>query len=651
MLKTIIKLPDGTEISSGSNSVNAIQSVTLTECVNSGEDLTIGSTCANALEVTLITPGGVLDIPAGTRVTVLKQDGDNAPMQVGVFNLEKPTRPSANRMKLTGYDRVAELDKDLTDWLHALNKQDEWNYTLTEFASVVCAACGLTFKVTDVPNAGFPVPRFTRSAVTGRQIMQWLGEICCRFCRADVEGNIEFAWYEPSGKTITPEGELYYLQNGLSYEDYTTQKINAVRLRLANSTDGALWPAAVDGENSYIITDNAILNARITEDLLPHLLVIQEELADIAYTPCKVTVPICLDIRAGSIVEVYNKKGVPLTMLVMTKTTKGQMDTLECTGNRRRDTAAAVNSQSQSATAAAAAQNAFAGMTQEQIFKKLTDDGKIEGLYMLDGQLYINASYIKTGEFLANLITAGVLKSKDGSTFYLDLDKGELKLNASELFVSGKPIAEIAGQGTLTQSGVFNALTNNGALKGLYMQNGELYINASYLRSGTVSASLIDGASLVITKGSTIAGWNIDNNSIYKTPTGKGYKDGTFMSTGTGNSYIIGGSGSISGWVFGAGGKFGVTKDGAVYANDVHLQGEIDAQSGTIGGWDIGTTLSSNKDVTIKSATGTATWKQEASMEPDGIKVVLTYKSGNPVPTTKVLTQKIYWYQLAQITI
>lgn len=362
MLKTIIRLPDGTEISSGSNAVNAIQSVTLTECVNSGEDLTIGSTCANALEMTLITPGGVLDIPAGTRVTVLKQDGNNAPVQVGVFNLEKPTRPSANRMKLTGYDRVAELDKDLTDWLHALNKQEEWNYTLTEFASMVCSACGLTFKVADVPNAGFPVPRFTRSAVTGRQIMQWLGEICCRFCRADAEGNIEFAWYKPSGKTITPAGDLYYMQNSLSYENYKTAAVDAVQLRLTNSTDGVLWPVAVDGVNSYIIIDNAILNVRLTEDALPYLQVIQEELATVQYTPCKVSLPACLDIHAGHAVDIVDKNGVQITAYVMTKTQSGQKDTLECTGNQHRDSTSTINNQAMAAMAAAAAKNAFSAL-------------------------------------------------------------------------------------------------------------------------------------------------------------------------------------------------------------------------------------------------------------------------------------------------
>lgn len=46
------------------------------------------------------------------------------------------------------------------------------------------------------------------------------------------------------------------------------------------------------------------------------------------------------------------------------------------------------------------------------------------------------------------------------------------------------------------QTAVFNALTNNGANQGLYMSGGNLYLNASYIKSGLISASLIDTTNL-----------------------------------------------------------------------------------------------------------------------------------------------------------
>lgn len=131
----------------------------------------------------------------------------------------------------------------------------------------------------------------------------------------------------------------------------------------------------------------------------------------------------------------------------------------------------------------------------------------------------------------------------------------------------------------LTSEEIFNRLTNNGQLQGLYRgDDGELYVNATYIKSGTLSADLIDGSKLTIKEGSTIAGWDIDENSIYK---GTNFGTSTFMCTGSLGAYSIGGSGSLSGWVFGAGGKFGVTKQGAVWCSDIHATG------GDVGGWQI----------------------------------------------------------------
>lgn len=50
---------------------------------------------------------------------------------------------------------------------------------------------------------------------------------------------------------------------------------------------------------------------------------------------------------------------------------------------------------------------------------------------------------------------------------------------------------------SLTQAEVFKRLTNNGAIKGIYMQNGQLYINATYLKSGAINALDIIGSRII----------------------------------------------------------------------------------------------------------------------------------------------------------
>jgi hypothetical protein len=64
-------------------------------------------------------------------------------------------------------------------------------------------------------------------------------------------------------------------------------------------------------------------------------------------------------------------------------------------------------------------------LTQEDIFNRLTDHGKSQGMFIEDGNVYFNATYIKSGEINSDLIKTGKISSKDGSV-YFDLDNSEI---------------------------------------------------------------------------------------------------------------------------------------------------------------------------------------------------------------------------------
>lgn len=417
MLKNILILPNGTEISSGAQAKNALIWVEETESVNIGEDLVIGSAYANKLKAKILTPFGGLKVNAGDEVTLVKEN-DGIRTQCGIYIMEKPERSSAHSTLLTGYNRVVKLDKDLGQWLNSLTG---WPYRLIDFAVMVCEACGLTLVKETIPNAGFPVPQFFRANVTGRQLMRWIGEICCRFCRANADGNIELAWYEDSGKTITPRGECRYLANSLAYDTYETEKVDAVQIRLSNSTDGALWPSVYGVQNPYVISGNAILLASVTEDLAPYLQTIEKELKDFTYTPCNVAIPATMDIRAGHTVDITDINGNTIKTIVMTKTSRGLRSALESKGNPKRESANAVNNK----TPSQKAQEAVENQTHEDIFNKLTKNGQIQGIYVQDGKWYINAELAQIVNVIADSITSGILKSKDGKTQF-NLDSSEI---------------------------------------------------------------------------------------------------------------------------------------------------------------------------------------------------------------------------------
>lgn len=394
MQRTVIVLPDGSELSSGTGTVDAIQSVSITQCVNDSQELTLGSVCANMLEATLITPAGGLSLTAGDSLTVYREDG-KARHKVGIFLLEKPTRPSANTMKLTAYDYITKLDRDLTGWLAGLTV---WPYTMYQLAGMVCDQCGLTLANEQIPNGDHPVQMFSAEGITGRQLMKWIGEAAGRFCRATADGEVEFAWYTPAAVEIGPKAggsvafaggqlsltdakasasgadgnvtltsenitvshdaagnvtltvsgdmdNLYYFQNGLRFEDYAVAPIEKVQIRQSSEDVGTIYPNEEGQKNTYIITGNSLLTASYAQDLRPIAHALYEQLCNVSYTPCSIQLPCGSGIEAGNTVTITDSNGKVVTAYVMTKKQVGQRDTLECTGSPRRDSTAAVNNQ------------------------------------------------------------------------------------------------------------------------------------------------------------------------------------------------------------------------------------------------------------------------------------------------------------------
>lgn len=347
MLKTILQLADGTQIHSGAEQQNAVRSIKLTEQVNDTDELKLGSVCSNLLEAELQTPNGGLEFPAGEEITVYREDENGIRYLLGQFVMEKPVRASANVTRITAYDRVSLLDKDLTQWLAGL---DEWPYALFDLAQMVCDACGLRLKNSGIPNGDYQVQAFRAQKITGRVLMQWIAEAAGRFCRATPDGQMELAWYAPSGITLTADGEHFYYQDGLQSEDYVVAPIEKVQIKQSKDDVGALWPNEMGEKNTYVISGNFLLTSDNTQVLIPVAQTLYAQLKDVAYTPCKVQIPASMEIHAGDTVQITDKNEKSFTAYVMKKTQTGQRDVLECTGSCRRDSSSAVNNEKYRAT-------------------------------------------------------------------------------------------------------------------------------------------------------------------------------------------------------------------------------------------------------------------------------------------------------------
>lgn len=108
----------------------------------------------------------------------------------------------------------------------------------------------------------------------------------------------------------------------------------------------------------------------------------------------------------------------------------------------------------------------------------------------------------------------------------------------------------------LTQTGIFNKLTNNGIVKGIWFQNNQLYINATYIGAGFLRSNTLTGT--------------------------VNYTDGTKENL---NSFNFEGESSktIKDFSISGGTLFDLQR-GILYATDVNLTGEITATKLTLSG-------------------------------------------------------------------
>ena len=335
MWLTLIVLPDGTEIFSGPGSGPKIQSSTIKHFVNDGQEFSIGSVCAARFECNILNPGGELSIAAGDEITVYKVQGDTR-RKMGLFTLEEPVRPSPNRYKITAYDRVSWLDKDLTEWLISL---DGWPYTVEDLALMVAHECGTGLGTEMLMNGSYQVQRFAGSGITGRKIMQWIAEISATFCRANPDGGIVFERYRSTSTVLGPADTF-----STKLSDYQTAPIDRVQIRLSEDDIGVIYPDVAGV--TYPISGNYLLTATDPAALDSVAQNIYNAISGITYTPGTVTMLHNPDIQAGDIITVQDLNSKTATMYVMTKTTKGQKDTLECTGSISRGSSTAVHEES-----------------------------------------------------------------------------------------------------------------------------------------------------------------------------------------------------------------------------------------------------------------------------------------------------------------
>lgn len=98
------------------------------------------------------------------------------------------------------------------------------------------------------------------------------------------------------------------------------------------------------------------------------------------------------------------------------------------------------------------------------------------------------ADFITAGTLTANIIKAGILGDVAGKNFW-NMTTGEFKLTAASTKVGNETLEDyVEGHSApLDQQSVLKALTNNYQDDGIYLQNGQLYLNATAIHGTDIT--------------------------------------------------------------------------------------------------------------------------------------------------------------------
>ena len=112
--------------------------------------------------------------------------------------------------------------------------------------------------------------------------------------------------------------------------------------------------------------------------------------------------------------------------------------------------------------------NLDSSLDQEEVFNRLTGNKTQECIRLVDGHLYINASWINSGTMTANLIKAGILKSQDSNeNFSLNMTTGEMLMKKGSIEIgssTGTYYFKVSSSGALQWKSTYSEMTSDGQL-------------------------------------------------------------------------------------------------------------------------------------------------------------------------------------------
>ena len=441
--------------------------------------------------------------------------------------------------------------------------------TVSSLVEQLCARCSVPFtqNISTLPNGSFVVqeaPKLQQD-FTFRNLIQWCAGIMGTNAIIDYNGELQFLWYGTSGYNTTPDrrysSDLYendITVTGVTYTDSNQQTY------LAGSDNYAL-----DISNNYLLAD--LDDTGISSVLTA----IYATLTGFTYRPFEAKVMPAPWLFPMDRVTFTDLQGnTHISLLTNVNTTINGATVLKASGETSKTNSYAApsgltpqqtnalrrvlaSSNEQLEAAIQDATNHITGATNSNVKFVYNEQGGLSEILVMDSpniETAVNvwrwnsgglghssngyngnyslamtqsgsivATMITTGILNASLMKAGIIQDVNGLNYW-NMATGDFKLSSNTLIetVNGQtattsPIASQANitalDNSLTQQDLFNRLTNNGQTQGIYLQNGKLYLNGTYLQAGTISGDRIS-AGVISSASGTDTKFDLDNGEL-----------------------------------------------------------------------------------------------------------------------------------------
>lgn len=263
--------------------------------------------------------------------------------------------------------------------------------------------------------SGFPNYDYTISAkpqlsqkVTSRNLLQWCAGLMGCNAYIDWTGALRFAWYTTDSGYAVDDANRF--DGDLAEDDFTVTGI-----RYTNSEGGVIL-VGTDGF-TVDLTGNYLLQANQTSALIA----LRDALVGYSYRPFTATVVNVPYLWPMDLVTYTDKDGNNHTC-ALTNVNFGLNSTTALAskgiGYSGESPAGVTREQGRLIEQAIEATRELDdSLDQEGIFNRLTDNGQAQGLYMVDGQLYVNMSYARAGTLILGGLNNqnGLLEVQDAS--------------------------------------------------------------------------------------------------------------------------------------------------------------------------------------------------------------------------------------------